>query len=251
MKPRILTATIALLASGTTFAQATIKEDGQWRAALTVSAATTSGNTKSSSLSLLGDGVRATPQDKWALYANTLYQRAGGVTTADQGRLGVKYDWTLTPAWYLFGLAEAERDEIARLNSRLTLGSGAGWRLLRTDSDRIELFAGLGYVSDRYDGLRLVDNALRDSYSYATLLLGEETSHKFGATTSFKQRMVIYPNLKNSGDYRAQFDAGVSVAMTQTMALTAGFTARYNSDPGVGIRKTDTLTTVGVTVKFE
>ena len=60
MKPHILTATIALLASGPTFAQATIKEVGQWRAALTVSAATTSGNTRSSSLSLLGDGVRAT-----------------------------------------------------------------------------------------------------------------------------------------------------------------------------------------------
>ncbi len=250
MKQLVLAAATLAVAQGAA-AQATVKDDGQWRAAITASAATTGGNTRSTTYSLLGDAVRATRQDKWQLYANALYTRTGGLTTADLGRVGGKYDWNLSPAWYLFGLAEAERDEVARLDSRFTLGGGAGWRVLRAESDRVELFAGLGYVSDRYDGQRLLDGQLRDDYSYATLLLGEQSDHKWGASTTFKQRLVVYPNLKNTGEYRGQFDASVSVAATQTLALTAGVSARYNSEPGVGIRKTDTLATVGVTVKFE
>jgi putative salt-induced outer membrane protein len=240
-----------VLASGSTWAQASVKDDGQWRAALGAAFSNSSGNTKSTSLSLLGDAVRATKQDKWALYGSALYGESAGTKTADQLRLGTKYDWNLSPTTYAFGTLEAERDAIAGLDSRLTAGAGMGWRIVNTDTLKFEVFGGAAYVSDQYKTARLIDGASRKSYGYPSLLLGEESSHKLGESTTAKQRLVIYPNLKNSGEYRAQWDAGLSVAMSKSMNLTTGLAVRVNSDPGPGLKKTDTLFTTGISIKFE
>lgn len=247
----LIVGALALAATGTALAQATVKDDGQWRAALGLSLANSSGNTKSTTFSALADAVRATKQDKWALYGSALYGETGSTKTADQVRLGTKYDWNLSSQLYAFGTGEFERDQIAELDSRFTLGGGLGWRIVNTDPLKFEIFGGAGYVSDKYGVARFVDGQNRTSYSYPTLILGEESSHKLGQSTTAKQKLVLFPNLKNSGEYRAQWDAGISVAATAAMNLTAGVSVRMNSDPGVGVKKTDTLFTTGITVKFE
>lgn len=250
MKRLVLTA-VALATAGTAFAQATVKDDGQWRAALGVSLANSSGNSKSTTFSGLADAVRATKQDKWSLYGNALYGKSGSTKTADQVRLGTKYDWNLSPQLYAFGSGEFERDQVAELDSRFTLGGGMGYRIINTDPLKFEVFGGAAYISDKYGVARFVDGQNRTSYSYPALILGEESTHKLGQSTSAKQKLVLFPNLKNSGEYRAQWDAGISVAATAAMNLTAGLSVKMNSDPGPGLKKTDTLFTTGISVKFE
>lgn len=246
-----LVALALALPAGAALAQATVKDDGAWRAALGAAFSHSSGNTRSTSVNLLADAVRASKQDKWALYASALYGRTGGSTSANQWRLGTKYDWNLSERFYVFGLGELEGDEVAGLSSRLSGAGGAGWRIVRTPETSFEVFAGAGHVSDRYSPARLVDGAVRSSYGYPSLLLGEESNHKLGASTTARQRLVLTPNLKNSGDYRAQWDGALGVAVSATFNLTAGLTVKYNSDPGAGVRSTDTLLTTGVAVKFE
>lgn len=248
---RLIIPALLLATGGTAFAQATVKEDGQWRAALGAAYSRASGNTKASTFAATADAVRATTQDKWALYASGLYASSGGTKTADQFRLGAKYDWNLSARMYVFGTTEIESDTVANLDSRLMLGGGVGWRFVNTDTTKFEVFGGGGYVSDRYDGARFIDGSLRSSYSYPTLLAGEESSHKMGQSTTARQRLVIYPNLSNRGEYRAQWDGDIQVAATQAMNLTAGLSVRRNSDPGAGVKKTDTLFTTGITVKFD
>ena len=246
-----LVATALFLAAATALAQATVKDDGQWRSALGLAASAASGNSKSTNFAANADAVRASKQDKWALYANALYGESGGTKSADQFRLGTKYDWNLSAATYAFGSAELERDAVARLNSRMSIGGGLGYRVVNTDALKFEVFGGAGYVADRYDGARLLDGQLRSSYSYPSLILGEESSHKLGQNTTAKQRLVITPNLKNTGEYRAQWDAGIAVAATGSMSLNVGLSMEVNSDPGVGVKKTDTLILTGVSFKFE
>ena len=84
-----------------------------------------------------------------------------------------------------------------------------------------------------------------------SLLLGEESTHKLSDTTSFKQRLTLVPNLKNSGEFRSNWDAGLAVAMSKTMNLNVGFSFAHNSDPGPGRKSTDTLLTTGISVKFD
>lgn len=244
-------AAAGLAAASGAAAQATVKEDGQWRAALGASYTASGGNTRSTTLSATADAVRATAGDKTSLYANALYGSSQGTKTADLWRLGAKHDWNLSSQLYAFGLAEAERDDLAGLQSRATLGGGMGWKFVNTEALKFDVFGGAGYVSDRYEAPRLLDGGVRTSYGYATLLAGEESVHKFGQSTTARQRFVVYPNLRNRGEYRAQWDGGIAVPASQSMNLTAGVSLKFNSDPGSGVKRADTLFTTGISVKFD
>lgn len=237
--------------SQTAWAQATVKDDGQWRAALGLGVSATSGNTKATTINFTGDAVRATPVDKWGFNGTSLYAKSDGVVTADQTRAGTRYDYNITPQWFGFTSLDLERDKIAQLKLRSVIGGGLGYHLIKNDATVFDVFTGVGYTTDSYRAPLLINDAFRTDYAYVNLLVGEESTHKFSDTVSAKQKLVLYPNLENRGEYRAQFDSGLAVAMTKSMSLNVGLSARYNSDPGPGVKKTDTLFTTGVSVKFE
>lgn len=241
---------LSLAAAGAQ-AQATVKNDGQFRAALGLGASLASGNTKATNLSLTGDAVRATDQNKLSLYGNLQYARSGGTTTADQLRLGARYDQNLSAQLFAFGGLDLERNKFANLNLRAQLSAGLGWHVIKSPTTTFDVFGGLGYVSDKYKDPMVIDGRSRDSYGYMSLLLGEESTHKLSDSTSFKQRLTLVPNLKNRGEFRANWDAGLAVAMSKTMNLNVGLGFAHNSEPGPGRKSTDTLLTTGVSVKFD
>lgn len=247
---RISTLALASALATGAFAQATVKDDGQWRAALGAGLAVTSGNTDTTTFNLTADSVKATKQDKLRIYGNALYAKAGSVKTADTLRAGGRYDYNLSSTIFGFGGAELERDGIAGLNSRLGLSAGLGMHVIKEAAITWDIMGGLSYTADRFESARTIDSVSRTSYSYPSLVLGEESTHKLSATTNFSQRLMVYPNLKATGEFRATFDAGLSVAMSSAMGLNVGLQHRYNSDPGTG-KKGDTLLTTGVSVKFE
>lgn len=241
---------LSLAAAGAQ-AQATVKNDGQFRAALGLGASLASGNTKATNLSLTGDAVRATDQNKLSLYGNLQYARSGGTTTADQLRLGARYDQNLSAKLFAFGGLDLERNKFANLNLRAQLSAGLGWHVIKSPTTTFDVFGGLGYVSDKYKDPMVIDGRSRDSYGYMSLLLGEESTHKLSDSTSFKQRLTLVPNLKNRGEFRANWDAGLAVAMSKTMNLNVGLGFAHNSEPGPGRKSTDSLLTTGVSVKFD
>lgn len=241
----------ALAAAGAAQAQATVKPDGQFRAALGLGASVSNGNSKTSNLAITGDGVRATANDKLSVYGNLNYARSNGTTTGEQLRLGTRYDRNLSADFFAFGGLDLERNKAAELKLRSLLSAGLGWHVVKQPNTTFDLFGGVGYTSDKYLTPLTIDGASRRSYSYGSLILGEESTHQLSETTAFKQRLVVVPNLKNSGEYRANLDAGLAVAMSKTLNLTVGLAAAYNSDPGAGRKSTDTLLTTGIAVKFD
>lgn len=243
--------TLALAAAGAAQAQATVKNDGQFRAAIGLGASLASGNTKATNLALTADAVRATDQNKLSLYGNLQYARSAGTTTADQLRLGARYDQNLSANLFAFGGLDLERNKFANLSLRSQLSAGLGWHVIKSPTTTFDVFGGLGYVSDKYKTAMVIDGSARDSYSYMSLLLGEESTHKLSDSTSFKQRLTVVPNLKNSGEFRANWDAGLAVAMSKAMNLNVGFGFAHNSEPGPGRKSTDTLLTTGISVKFD
>lgn len=247
----VLMAALALGAAGGVHAQATIKPDGQWRAVLGLGGSASSGNASASNLSLAGDGVRATEQLKSTVYGTLQLARKGDLTTAEAARLGGRQDWNLNPRSFAYGSLDLERNRFANLSLRSQLSGGLGWHLLKLPTRTWDVFGGVSYTNDQYVDPMLLRGVLRDSYGYAGLLLGEESTHKLTATTSAKQRLVVVPNLKNSGEYRANWDAGLAVSMSNALSLSVGLSVSYNSDPGVSFKTTDALLTTGVSMKFE
>jgi len=244
-------ASVGVGCAGLAHAQATVKPDGQFRAVVGLGASFASGNTDSSNISLNADAVRATAQDKLSLYGMALYARSAGVTTGEQARLGGRYDYNLTSDIFTFGGLDFERNKFSNIELRSQLSGGLGYHAIKTATTTWDLFGGVSYTNDRFFDPTTIDSALRSSYSYPSLLLGEESSHKLSDSTTAKQRLVLLPNLKNTGEYRATWDAGLAVAMTKALNLNVGFTAAYNSQPGFGRKTTDTLLTTGVSMKFD
>ena len=232
-------------------AQATIKPDGQFRYAFGAGASYASGNTSTASVNLNGDGVRATTDSKWQFGGKANWGRNEGTTTAENIELGTQYDQDITPDWFGFGKADYLRDKPANGSTRASLFGGAGRHVVKTDTLTFDLSAGLGYTEDRYFDAADVNGEFRSRYGRPEALLAEESTHKWTPTTSFHQKLSLYPALRSGGGYRGVFDSGLSVAMTNTLSLTAGLNYRYNSDPGAGLKKGDTLFVTGISVKLD
>jgi putative salt-induced outer membrane protein YdiY len=249
--PLALCAFVLLAAPAAASAQATVKKDGQWRATLGVGASHASGNTRETGLTLNADAVRASADDKISLYGNAQYARSAGVTTSDQARLGGRWDRDLDAQWFGFVGLDLERKRFANLELRGMASTGLGRHLLQGEDHSLDLFGGAGLTEARYLDPTEIDGEVRASYREASLLLGEESTHRLSDSTSFKQRLVLVPSLRQRGEYRANWDAGLAVAMSKTLSLNLGLAVSHDSEPGAGRKSTDTLLTTGVSVKFE
>ena len=232
-------------------AHATVKPDGQFRYAFGAGASYASGNSDATSVNLNGDGVRATADSKWQFGGKALWGRTDGITTAENAELGTQYDLDFTPEWFSLGKADYLRDRLANVSSRVSLFGGVGRHVIKTDTLTWDLSVGLGYTRDHYVEAADVAGGLRTSYGRAEALLAEESIHKWTPTTSFHQKLSLYPALRSGGGYRGVFDSGLSVAMTNWLSLTAGLNYRYNSEPGEGLKKGDTLFVTGIAVKLD
>ncbi len=244
--------TLACLACGLAAAQ--VKTDGQWRGVAGAAAAVTSGNSSSSALSLNADLARATAADKISLGANVNYARSksSGVdsTTANKWAGFGQYDYNLSPRLFAFGKLGLEGDELTDLSLRSTLAAGLGYKLVDTKETSFNVFAGAGYSTDKYDRTLTIGGKTGKSFSRASVYLGEESSHTLSATTSFKQRLDLYPGISGDKALLAKFTAGVSVAMSSTLSLSVGLVNNYNSKPPAGDKKNDLGVFTGVNLKL-
>jgi putative salt-induced outer membrane protein YdiY len=248
---RPLLAGLALAGPLLAHAQVTQKPDGQWRALFTLGATAARGNTHTDSASLQADVVRLTDHDKWSFDANGQYASSDGARTANRQRGTALYSRDFDPRWFGFGQLDLLHDPFADIRSRATLGSGVGYHAIKEDRLTWDLSAGVGYTMDRYAPPVLVDDERRSTYNHADVLLAEESNHKFTETTTFHQKLTVYPSLRDHDDVRTLFDAGLSVAMTKRIALTAAFEHRYDSRPAAGLGRNDTQLVTGVSLRFD
>ena len=219
--------------------------DGLWHGNVAIGGALASGNTNSKTLTGAADGARATATDKISLFGNVNYGRnkvdGAETTTADQVRAGGRYDYNLGEAAFAFGGGDGETNKAAGLDSRIDLDGGLGYKVVHDAATSFDVFAGLGWSSAKF-----VDGTTGKG---ATALVGEESTHKLGDTTTFKQRAEFHPGARAVGNL-ATFDASVATAISGGWTLNTALSVRYASKVPAGLKSTDTLLTVGFGYKF-
>ena len=149
------------------------------------------------------------------------------------------------------GLAPATADHHAKL-IRQMLNMAVEWEVIPSNPvSRIKLFNAEAQRQSRF--MNLVVDAMNAGLAVhrLELVLAEESSHKLTETTSLRQKFALYPDLRDSGKYRAVFDTGLTVAMTQSLNLSAGLSYRYDSDPGGTLRKGDAMFVTGVSLRLD
>lgn len=240
-----------LLLPGLSHAQVTLKPDGQWRYLLTAGANFSSGNNDAATLNLAAEGARQTAIDKWTWGAKADRARSNDVDTVERSGLRTQYNRDFSLDWFAFGSGEWLRDRLANIDARYSVASGVGRHIWSDESGFFDVSGGIGYSQDRYITPTEVAGETRRRYGRMEVVLSEESSHKLTDTTSLRQKFSLIPDLRDSGRYRAVLDMGLTVAMTQAVNLTAGLNHRYDSDPGTGLKKTDTVFVTGVSMRFD
>jgi putative salt-induced outer membrane protein len=233
-------------------AQPTTKPDGVFRSLFGVAASVSGGNTRATTVTLTGETVQQTDHSKWGMAARAFYARSEEGTTAANFSFGTQYDRDLFNNDY-FSVAKLDylRDHPSNISTRVGAYGGLGRHLIRNDQNTWDLFGGVGYTEDRFVAPADVAGEMRTRYGHVEGVVSESSNHKLSPTTTLRQKLEWYPNLRNRGEYRAVFDTGLSVAMTSTMQLTTGLQHRYNSDPGTAQKNYDTLFLTGISFRFD
>jgi putative salt-induced outer membrane protein YdiY len=217
-----------------------------WTGNLDLGYAASAGNASTQSFALAANASRATSRDKIGVYYTSLFasNSVSGTrtTTANFKRGGLAYNLNVRKKMFVFGSVDLETDEFQSLDLRFVPAGGLGYHAIATENTQLDLMVGAAANREFFStGL---------DRTSAELLLGEELSHKFTATTSIHEKLVFYPNLSDTGNYRINFDTTLATTIKKWLSWQFTFSDRYLSNPVPGRKQNDLLVSTGVRLTF-
>ena len=217
-----------------------------WSGFFDAGLAATRGNSSSTTINLGMDAVRKTSRDKTEATLSALYatNKTSGVkvTTADAVRGSIGYSFNVSPRAFGFAFLNPEFDKFQHLDLRLVVGGGAGYHVLMSERTSFDVFGGATLNKEFFTG-----GLHRTS---GELLGGEEVIFKVSRSTLLHQKLVFYPNLTDTGQYRVNFDTDAVTGINKWLAFHLTFSDRYLSNPVFGAKSNDLLLTTGVRLTF-
>jgi putative salt-induced outer membrane protein YdiY len=219
-----------------------------WSGTFDAGLSLTRGNADTNTFTIGANAARATTRDKISVYAAVIKARARSRTTglqeetANAIRGGGRYEINLTSRAFAFGFSDLEFDEFQKLDLRLVLGGGLGWHAIKNENTLFDLFGGGSYNKEYFS------TGLKRSAGEA--LVGQELTHKLSSRSLLKERLVFFPNLQETGDYRLNFDASLVTNLNRWLSWQITLSDRYLSNPVPGAKNNDVLLTTGIRLTF-
>ena len=218
----------------------------EWKSGLNVGFALTRGNSATKNLSIGFVGTRQTLHDKLGAYSNIVYasnDAPGAVpsTTANSAGGGFRYDHDLRKRLFAFVAADFFSDALQGLNIRAAEGGGLGFHAIKNDRTALDFLGGLNYTHESYTAF---------TRNFAALTIGENWTQKIGKSTALMQDLNFFPDLNNTGEYRATFDFGTVTKLTHRLGWQNSFTDIYVTNPPAGKRQNDLVLTTGLNISF-
>ncbi len=226
-------------------AQTQPKPDGLWRGSLGAGLTATSGNSDTLTYTLNGEAVKRTQSDKLNGYLQAVYglRDNNGIRerTSELLRGGGAYNKDFDKRSFGFGALDLERNRVASLNLRSVVSAGVGYHVVKTDTLTFDVSTGPAYNRERFT------TQTRNAMEW---VFAEESTHVLTRTVSFRQRLAYFPNLRDGGEFRAVFDAGFAIKVSDRWNATVTLNNRYQSNPVPGVKKNDLLFVTGLQYVF-
>ena len=166
----------------------------------------------------------------------------GYFETANAIRGGGRYEINLSSRTFAFGFADLEFDEFQKLDLRAVLGGGMGYHAIKNERTLLDVFGGGAFNKEYFS------TGLRRSSGEA--LIGEELTHKLSSRSLLKERMVFFPNLSQTGEYRLNFDTSLVTNLNKWLSWQVTYSNRYLSNPVPGAKSNDVFITTGIRLAF-
>jgi putative salt-induced outer membrane protein YdiY len=217
-----------------------------WVGSVDLGFALTRGNSETQNLNLAFIADRKTTRDHIALYTNSVFasnDEPGAVpgTTAESTQGGARYDRNFAARGFGFGAADFETDALQSLDLRSVFSGGLGWHAIKTSRTTLDFLGGLNYTREDYSSLQ------RD---LVAITAGQELVRKFGAASVITEKLYLYPDLNQTGEYRAVFNLGTVTKLSKWLGWQNAFGDIYVTNPPAGKQRNDLQLTTGLNVAF-
>ena len=232
-----------------------------WNGGVNVGFSLARGNSETSNLALAINAVHPTLNDKTTIYLSSIDTKnelATPTTVANLVTAGIRYDHDVNPRLFAFVGADFMSNALQNLDLRGVYGAGLGLHAIKSDSTVLDFLAGLNYTHETYSNGPVVTPATVPptftSYGvtnkFAALTLGEEMMHKAGKATVLTEKLYFFPDLSDTGEYRATFDFGTVTKISKWLGWQNQFSDIYVSNPPSTAKKNDLILTTGLNFSF-
>jgi putative salt-induced outer membrane protein len=229
-----------------------------WSGIFDTGLALTRGNSSTTTFTVASKAVRETPRDKLTLYGTYVFGSDSTTpptrTTANALNAGARGDLNISPRVYVFAIADYQTNELQHLDLRQTYGGGFGYHVIKTENTIFDVFGGLTYERDAFGEYILVGPPLAlipaSSTNSLAALVGEEFDAKLNKRTKIMERLSLYPNITQAGDFRSQFDASLVTQLKAWLSWQITFSDSYINFPPPGLKANDLLLSTGLRVTW-
>ncbi len=225
-----LAATAVLLLPVSVTAQDAAPASG-WTGSGELGAFQSSGNTSSVGATA---GLALTKEsDQWRYKLRALgdYQRNNRVTSREQIAAAIEPNYKINDRLYLYGLAQYERDKFQGFTSRYTLSGGAGYKVIDTDTIKLDVKAGPAWRKTKF--VRIAG-----SKSSIAGLAEANLNWKLSPIITFTQDASAYVQSGNSSLLSL---TGINAKIGKKITARLSYQIDHETKPPVGLKKTDTL----------
>ena len=232
-----------------------------WTGGANVGFSVARGNSETENLAVAFNAVHASLNDKITLYASsidTTNNLATPSTVANLNSGGLRYDRNVNPRLFAFGAADFMSNALQYLDLRAVYTGGFGFHAIKSDHTTLNVLGGINYTHETYsNGAVNTPVTIPPTYvsygktnKFAALTLGEELNHKLGKTTVVTENFYFYPNLQQTGEYRANFNLGTVTKISKWLGWQNQFGDIYVSNPPTGSKNNDLILTTGLNFSF-
>ncbi|MDQ8187643.1 DUF481 domain-containing protein [Pelagicoccus sp. SDUM812002] len=196
----------------------------------------------------LGSRFRATldgEQDTLAFFARVNYQEVDDEKSADEARGGVDYSNKFGKHYNWYVRTEFGYDAIKEIDQFFTVSAGFGYVFTDTDTRKLSIRAGLGYLSENYGE----DTTLMDVGAASfDLGLSHKETFEFGTWTN---RATYTPTLEDFGNFRLIYDTSFDFPLkSDAWSVRTGVNFDYNSEVEIGDEELDTTYYIRMVLKW-
>lgn len=205
------------------------------------------GNAETTTFSLGFNADRTTSRDELSVYLKSI--RASNSTTGDKvqtanaTRGGLQYNLRTSARSSLFGFTDLEFDEFQALDLRFVTGGGMEYEAIKREFTQFKVSAGGALNKEFFN-----NDVSRTS---GELRFGQEFKQRLFGVTTLEEKLVVFPNLSETGEYRLNLDVGTVTALKKWLSIQFSISDRYLSNPLFGKDNNDILFTAGIRVTFD
>lgn len=200
---------------------------------LDVGGAFNRGNSSDDQFNIMGEFTARAPANRYSLGLVINEGRSFGITTTSNQRVVTQYDAFLNDRDFLFGSARAERDELAALDLRASLGAGYGRQFIDRDTRKLSGQVGVNYVRENY--------TISPDQSFPSLSIGLKYDQEFfERRLAYFQYMDMDTSLNDARDTLLRTRLGVRVPLTKGINISTQLNHDYTNRPATGKKKADT-----------